>query len=74
VGEGRGRVNENADEAKLLGRLDIVEPQLNDKQKFADFQTEIKAENFNSAFVWCNLNKICVRNNLLIPYNSLCGI
>ncbi len=35
------------DEAKWLGWLDIVERQLAEKQKFADFQTEIKAENFS---------------------------
>ncbi len=36
----------NDDEAKWLGWLDIVERQLSDKQKFADFQAEVKAENF----------------------------
>lgn len=37
----------NDDEAKWLGWLDIVERQLADKQKFADFQAEVKAENFS---------------------------
>jgi len=37
----------NTDEAKWLGWLDIVERQLTDKQKFTDFQTEVKAENFS---------------------------
>ena len=36
----------NDDEAKWLGWLDIVERQLSDKQKFADFQAEVKAEKF----------------------------
>ena len=36
----------NDDEAKWLGWLDIVERQLSDKQKFADFQAKVKAENF----------------------------
>lgn len=35
------------DEAKWLGWLSIVERQLAEKQKFADFQTEIEAENFS---------------------------
>lgn len=37
----------NKDEANWLGWLDIVLRQLNDKQKFADFQAEVKAENFS---------------------------
>lgn len=37
----------NDDEAKWLGWLDIIERQLADKQKFADFQAEVKAENFS---------------------------
>lgn len=35
------------DEAEWLGWLSIVERQLADKGKFADFQTEVKAENFS---------------------------
>jgi len=37
----------NAGEAKWLGWLDIVERQLSDRQKFADFQAEVKAEDFS---------------------------
>ena len=37
----------NKDEAKWLGWLDIVERQLADRQKFVDFQTEVKAEEFS---------------------------
>ena len=37
----------NEDEAKWLGWLDIVERQIADKDKFADFQAEVKAENFS---------------------------
>ncbi len=37
----------NDDEAKWLGWLDIVERQLVDKQKFADFQTAVKAGDFS---------------------------
>ncbi len=37
----------NDDEAKWLGWLDIVERQLAGKQKFTDFQAEVKAENFS---------------------------
>lgn len=37
----------NDDEAKWLGWLDIVERQLNDRQKFDDFQRAVKAENFS---------------------------
>ena len=36
----------NEDEAKWLGWLDITERQLADKQKFADFQREVKAAGF----------------------------
>ena len=37
----------NEDEAKWLGWLDIVERQIADKGKFADFQAEVKVENFS---------------------------
>lgn len=37
----------NTDESKWLGWLDIVERQLADKQKFAEFQREVKAESFS---------------------------
>ncbi|MDQ2746109.1 MAG: transaldolase, partial [Acidobacteriota bacterium] len=37
----------NDDEAKWLGWLDIVERQLSDKDKFRDFQAEVKAGNFS---------------------------
>ena len=37
----------NEDEAKWLGWLDIVERQLAERQKFADFRAEVKAENFS---------------------------
>jgi len=37
----------NSDEAKWLGWLDIVERQIADKQKFADFRAEVSAENFS---------------------------
>ena len=37
----------NSDEAKWLGWLDIVERQVADKQKFADFREEVKNENFS---------------------------
>jgi glucose-6-phosphate isomerase len=36
----------NSDEAKWLGWLDIVERQIADKQKFADFREEVSRENF----------------------------
>ncbi len=36
----------NDDETKWLGWLDIVDRQLADKDKFADFQNEVKAKNF----------------------------
>ena len=35
------------DEEKWLGWLSIVERQLDDKQKFADFQAEVETENFS---------------------------
>ena len=37
----------NTDEAKWLGWLDIVERQIADVQKFADFAREVSAENFS---------------------------
>jgi glucose-6-phosphate isomerase len=37
----------NTDEAKWLGWLDIVERQVADKQKFADFREEVSSENFS---------------------------
>ena len=37
----------NTDEAKWLGWLDIVERQVADKQKFADFREEVSRENFS---------------------------
>lgn len=37
----------NDDEAKWLGWLDIVERQIADRQKFADFREEVKKENFS---------------------------
>jgi glucose-6-phosphate isomerase len=36
----------NDDEAKWLGWLDVVERQLTDKQKFADFRNEVQAAEF----------------------------
>jgi transaldolase / glucose-6-phosphate isomerase len=41
----------NADEAKWLGWLEIVEKQLGDLQKFEDFQTEVKAKGFTHALL-----------------------
>ncbi len=37
----------NSDEAKWLGWLEIVERQIADKQKFADFRAEVSRENFS---------------------------